>query len=682
VKKSISFILIAVMVLCMLPSGAFALDTWDGTADETWYNDTDTTFTISTAEQLAGLAKLVDAGKTFHDKVVRLTDDIDLADFEHWNPIGTSSANFMGEFDGGKHTITNLNSTTSGLFDTVRQGYIHDFTIDGVTITGGTGGGVARSISMSVAENITVKNAVFTNNGGFAISGACSISQFKNVDAEDIAINTNKDVVGGMFENPQAMLYGYTTGEGDRTNTGRWLEFGTYYLTGYPNNHYYIPGTEIATETVVTEDKKIGSYNALNTANPKHIGTQEITFLLNSYFEGCDGRNISITVNRSSGEAYVGGFMAYNYDSWQYSGDAAICQGCTISGLEMNLVGDANFTAGGFVGLRSGMTGYQGNGLDIGGFEGCSVEGVVDGKNGNIGGFVGESRNYNGGTPATVKVGYENATANVDIKVAEGGAAKVGGFAGYVDTATKNHAGQTIPQSFEGCKALGDVYVNCNDENPDGEKYVPGTTTTNAQVGGLIGSAKTPGNGGDIGVDNCQVAALNQLEELLEKELENEILPEDEQEKVDFINNKRNELANKLMVGNYTPNSTGSANAPTINFEGNNRKPDPAPAPAPAPKSSGSGISVTYNGGNSFSTSNSAVPTGVEIDNVPVSFTGNGSSFTVSGIPAGAKWITVRWNSTSVTTNFTPNGAYFAEVEIPKTGDMPIWAAVAEFLGF
>ena len=101
-----------------------------------------------------------------------------------------------------------------------------------------------------------------------------------------------------------------------------------------------------------------------------------------------------------------------------------------------------------------------------------------------------------------------------------------------------------------------------------------------------------------------------------------------------------------------------------------------------APKKSGSGISITYNGGNSFSTSKSDVPTGVEIDNVPVSFTGNGSSFTVSGIPAGAKWVTVRWNSTSVTTNFTPNGAYFAEVEIPKTGDVSFWAAIAQFFGF
>ena len=104
--------------------------------------------------------------------------------------------------------------------------------------------------------------------------------------------------------------------------------------------------------------------------------------------------------------------------------------------------------------------------------------------------------------------------------------------------------------------------------------------------------------------------------------------------------------------------------------------------PAPKPASSGSGISVKYNGGNSFSTSKSDVPTGVEIDGVPVAFSGNGSSFTVSGIPADAKWVTVRWNSTSVTTNFTPSGAYVAEVNIPKTGDMPIWAAVAAFFGF
>ena len=99
--------------------------------------------------------------------------------------------------------------------------------------------------------------------------------------------------------------------------------------------------------------------------------------------------------------------------------------------------------------------------------------------------------------------------------------------------------------------------------------------------------------------------------------------------------------------------------------------------------STGSGISVKYNGGNSFSTSNPAVPTGVEIDGVPVTFNGTGSNFTVGCISSDAKWVTVRWNSTTVTTNFTPDGLVeCTTVSIPKTGDMSFWAAVAAFFGF
>ncbi len=115
--------------------------------------------------------------------------------------------------------------------------------------------------------------------------------------------------------------------------------------------------------------------------------------------------------------------------------------------------------------------------------------------------------------------------------------------------------------------------------------------------------------------------------------------------------------------------------------------PNPAPSAPPSSEpttkpSTGSGISVKYNGGNSFSTSKSDVPTGVEIDGVPVTFNGTGSNFSVGCISSDAKWVTVRWNSTSVTTNFTPDGLVeCTTVSIPKTGDMSIWAAIAQFLG-
>ena len=116
--------------------------------------------------------------------------------------------------------------------------------------------------------------------------------------------------------------------------------------------------------------------------------------------------------------------------------------------------------------------------------------------------------------------------------------------------------------------------------------------------------------------------------------------------------------------------------------------PNPAPSAPPSSEpttkpSTGSGISVKYNGGNSFSTSKSDVPTGVEIDGVPVTFNGTGSNFTVGCISSDAKWVTVRWNSTTVTTNFTPDGLVeCTTVSIPKTGDMSIWAAVSAFFGF
>lgn len=95
------------------------------------------------------------------------------------------------------------------------------------------------------------------------------------------------------------------------------------------------------------------------------------------------------------------------------------------------------------------------------------------------------------------------------------------------------------------------------------------------------------------------------------------------------------------------------------------------------PSYNGGGIDLKYTGGNGFSSSKPEVPTGVEIDGVPVSFTGDGRNFTVSCIKPDSRWITVRWNSTSVTTNFTPDAdAYCSSTNIPKTGDASLAAFV------
>jgi len=106
----------------------------------------------------------------------------------------------------------------------------------------------------------------------------------------------------------------------------------------------------------------------------------------------------------------------------------------------------------------------------------------------------------------------------------------------------------------------------------------------------------------------------------------------------------------------------------------------------PATSSSGSGYygpDVWYIGGNTFGTNTNQVPTSVEIDQVPVSFTMNGSQITVDCIQPGSGWVTVRWGSVSNYRSFTPDAnAYCAQAVIPKTGGMSIWAAIAQFLGF
>ncbi len=68
---------------------------WDGmTIDTSWYNTTDTEFTLTTAAQLAGLAAIVNGKATgiaaddFDGKTIKLGADVDLGGYD-WTPIGT-----------------------------------------------------------------------------------------------------------------------------------------------------------------------------------------------------------------------------------------------------------------------------------------------------------------------------------------------------------------------------------------------------------------------------------------------------------------------------------------------------------------------------------------------------------------------------------------------------------------
>ena len=140
-KRMTSLLLVLAMCFAMLPTAAFAaentqeptaafaegtsVDNWDGTADTSWYTSAPdaSEYHISTAEQLAGLAQLVNAdpGKTnFAGKTIYLDNDIDLSGHE-WISIGTvlggdyPEYSFCGVFDGQSHVISNLYSHESDI---------------------------------------------------------------------------------------------------------------------------------------------------------------------------------------------------------------------------------------------------------------------------------------------------------------------------------------------------------------------------------------------------------------------------------------------------------------------------------------------------------------------------------------------------------------------------------------
>lgn len=123
-------------------------------------------YTVTSADGLMNVAKLVNGGKT--DINITLDKNIDLTG-KDWTPIGTDYDNsYKGTFDGGGHTITGLTVTTNdqfvGLFGYLnRAGTVKNVVMEGIQITsnhmfGCTGGVVGYS--WGTIENCSVSGSV------------------------------------------------------------------------------------------------------------------------------------------------------------------------------------------------------------------------------------------------------------------------------------------------------------------------------------------------------------------------------------------------------------------------------------------------------------------------------------------------------------------------------------------
>ena len=161
---------------------------WMGGVDTAWYfeNPEATEFVIDTAEELAGLAALVNGTATapvatfaadgeaetvhvdFAGKTVKLGADIDLYDIP-WTPIGRIGQTstdftfaFKGTFDGQDHTISNLDVNMhgwAGVFGIAYKAQINNVNIENVSIRANRMAGALVGQLYGSIDNCHVENA-------------------------------------------------------------------------------------------------------------------------------------------------------------------------------------------------------------------------------------------------------------------------------------------------------------------------------------------------------------------------------------------------------------------------------------------------------------------------------------------------------------------------------------------
>lgn len=241
IKKIIAVTVSMIMTCLIMPTDkvseniAFAeTEIWNGTYDTSWYDEEEAELHISTAEELAGLSELVNAGHTMEGQTIYLDNDIylnDVSDYDNWETeapvnnwtsVGDNELNgFYGIFDGKGNSIIGLyqnktqtiDSAYGGLFGYI-TGYINnvkceyefvnvetiDITVPDTSPYGGNyktywassvyAGGICGYISEGEITNCLVKgnilsavvsNSVDSSHGNASSGGICGgMGKFNN----------------------------------------------------------------------------------------------------------------------------------------------------------------------------------------------------------------------------------------------------------------------------------------------------------------------------------------------------------------------------------------------------------------------------------------------------------------------------------------------------------------------
>lgn len=413
-KKWLAMLLAVAMVFTIIPTTVFAVGNGEWGSDY----DTATEFTISNEEELRAFSAMVNEGKDFAGKTVKLANNITMSD-ENWIPIGGSKSNssscFAGIFDGQHFVISGLtlkimgpqdtaalDATGAGLFGRV-SGTVKDVTLEGLdmcapstagsiastllegaivsgcsvqgtlsgveyngTFRGNYMGGIAGKVSDNVCikdciSNVTITSAAYSGGIVGTTDNSCENVRIENcVNEADLDGTTN---VGGII--------GSADGRSARNeqivtilncmNRGK-VNGGSYHVGG-------IVGT--ANGTVISNCTNEGSVTGTYDASIQ-LGNRGVGGIVGNAVD-----DVELTDCRNSGDIvapqqeWVGGIAGRLHQG-------SSVNGCTNSGA---IQGDDK--TGGVVGYADAyVDGYQ--------VADCANTGKVSGANA-VGGIVGHT---------------------------------------------------------------------------------------------------------------------------------------------------------------------------------------------------------------------------------------------------------------------------------------------------
>ena len=196
-----------------------------GTPDtsSSWYTSGASSYTIMTADQLAGLAQLVNNNAiSFSGKTITLGRSIDISVYgssynsgNGWIPIGNSTGRmFSGTFNGNGYTISNLYSRRqvifAGLFDNVVAGQISNLNLTNVNVssTSDSVGGLAGYLFNSTVTTINLSGTVSQDAGAYDVGGIAG--QAANSSLVGCYVNDTTSSVTGWAST--GGVVGYLTG--------------------------------------------------------------------------------------------------------------------------------------------------------------------------------------------------------------------------------------------------------------------------------------------------------------------------------------------------------------------------------------------------------------------------------------------------------------------------------------